>query len=166
MRLPRKFVGAALQANSPCVGSAGKDYATTHYVPWLVNYSLWDTHVEVAERIAELSVELGVTNLVHLGALQSDASSASEWARSKAAGEDAVREVAPGATIVRPADMYGAEDRFLNTFARMHQSLPRTILVDGGVARCQPVFVMDVAEAIVKIAMVCRCPCFVVSKSV
>jgi len=96
----------------------------------------------------------GVTNLIHLSALGADPYSISEWARTKAAGEQAVRAIAPGATIVRPADIFGAEDRFLNWIAKMYVTLPRVPLVEGGMARVQPVYVDDVAQAIFKIAMV------------
>jgi uncharacterized protein YbjT (DUF2867 family) len=99
----------------------------------------------------------GVTNLIHLSALGADPYSISEWARTKAAGEQAVRAIAPGATIVRPADIFGAEDRFLNWIAKMYVTLPRVPLVEGGMARVQPVYVDDVAQAIFKIAMVRAC---------
>lgn len=77
----------------------------------------------------------------------------SAWARSKARGEEAVRAEAPGATIIRPADIFGPEDRFLNLFARMYQTFPRVVVVDGGLARVQPLFVQDLAQAIYKIAL-------------
>jgi len=64
-----------------------------------------------------------------------------------------VRAVAPGATIVRPADVFGPNDRFLNLFARMYNFFPRMPLVNGGSARVQPLFVQDLALAIYKIAM-------------
>mmetsp|Transcript_142091 Transcript_142091/g.345215 ORF Transcript_142091/g.345215 Transcript_142091/m.345215 type:complete len:389 (+) Transcript_142091:119-1285(+) len=143
----------AIEGSDVVINLVGKEFDTTHYVPFLVNYSIWDTQVEVAERIAETAVKHGVTNLVHVSALAADHGSSSEWARAKAAGEEAVRSVAPGATIVRPADIFGPEDKFLNLFARMHYSLPRTLLVDGGKAFCQPVYCDDVAKAIHKIAM-------------
>ena len=49
--------------------------------------------------------------------------------------------MAPGATIMRPADVFGPEDRFLNLFAQLHGRLPRVPLVEGGTARVQPLFV-------------------------
>lgn len=143
----------AIEGSDVVINLIGKEFDTSHYVPFIVNYSVWDTQVDVAERIAHTAVKQGVTNLVHVSALAADHGSGSEWARAKAAGEEAVRSVAPGAAVVRPADIFGPEDRFLNMFARMHYSLPRTLLVDGGKAYCQPVYVDDVAAAIAKIAM-------------
>jgi uncharacterized protein YbjT (DUF2867 family) len=109
-------------------------------------------HVTLAEKLARLSVEAGATSFVHLSALAADAGSRSAWARSKAAGEEAVRAACPGATIVRPADVVGPEDRFLNTFARLYKTFPRVPLVDGGAARVQPLYVHDLARAIAAIA--------------
>jgi uncharacterized protein YbjT (DUF2867 family) len=85
------------------------------------------------------------------------------WGRNgvQAEGELAVRAEAPGATIVRPANMFGSEDRFFNLFAFMHFHLPRVPVVDGGHARVQPVSVQDVARAIHKIAMVRLIMCIV-----
>jgi uncharacterized protein YbjT (DUF2867 family) len=131
----------------------GKDYETTHYMPWMVNSSFEKTHIDVPAKLARLAVEEGVTNFVHVSALGSDPYSISRWSRAKAAGEEAVRAEAPGATIVRPADVFGPEDRLLNLYAKMYQVFPRVPLVDGGVARTQPVYVNDVADAIAKIAL-------------
>lgn len=63
-----------------------------------------------------------------------------------------MKTAAPGATIVRPADVFGAEDRFLNLFARLYQVLPRVPLVDGGHARVQPLYVEDLARALYLLA--------------
>ena len=107
----------------------------------------------LAEKVAAFSVAAGATTYVHLSALAADANSPSAWARSKALGEEAVRAACPGATIVRPADVVGPEDRFLNLFARMYGLFPRVPLISGGTARVQPLFVQDLARAIHTIAM-------------
>lgn len=135
---------------------ASQDWETTHYAPFIKNFSYDDTHVKAAETIARVSMEEGVSNFVHVSALAADHYAISEWAQSKARGEEAVRAVAPGATIVRPADVFGAEDRFLNMFARLHQTMNRIPLVDGGTTRVQPLFVEDLARAIQTIASVRR----------
>ena len=130
-----------------------QDYETKHYLPWLISSTFTDVHVTLAETLAQLSVEAGATTFVHMSALAADPNALSAWSRSKAAGEAAVRAACPGATIVRPADVVGPEDRFLNLFARMHGSLPRIPLVNGGAARVQPLFVQDLAHAIHRIAI-------------
>jgi uncharacterized protein YbjT (DUF2867 family) len=132
---------------------SSQDYETKHYLPWIINSTFTDVHVTLAETLATLSVEAGATNFIHLSALAADPHALSAWSRSKAAGEAAVRAACPGATIVRPADVVGPEDRFLNLFARMHGSLPRVPLVNGGSARVQPLYVHDLAHAIHRIAI-------------
>jgi len=58
-------------------------------------------HVQGAANVAKACAELGIERLVHMSALGADAQSDSAYARSKAAGEAAVREALPGASIVR-----------------------------------------------------------------
>ncbi|CAE7281650.1 Ndufa9 [Symbiodinium sp. KB8] len=130
----------------------GKDYETSS-LPWGVNCSYEEAHVDVAGKVARIAVEQGVSTLVHVSALAADEHSLSRWARSKALGEAAVRAEAPGATIVRPADVFGPRDRLLSLFSFMNKALPRVPLVDGGHARLQPLFVQDLAYALERIAL-------------
>jgi NADH dehydrogenase (ubiquinone) 1 alpha subcomplex subunit 9 len=74
--------------------------------------------------------------------------SSSEWARTKYEGEMAVKEVYPWATIIRPTQLFGAEDRLLNWFANVAGTWPFVPLVDGGHALTQPVWAVDVARTI------------------
>jgi uncharacterized protein YbjT (DUF2867 family) len=90
--------------------------------------------------------------MVHVSALGADADSPSLYARSKAAGEVAVLEAVPSATIVRPSIVFGPEDDFFNRFAAMARVSPFLPLIGGGETRFQPVFVADVAEAIARAA--------------
>ncbi|HYD30969.1 MAG TPA: complex I NDUFA9 subunit family protein [Azospirillaceae bacterium] len=105
-------------------------------------------HVEAAGRIARLAKAAGVERLVHISAIGADAGSPSAYARSKAAGEKAVRAGFPGATILRPSVLFGPEDKFFNKFAAMAAVSPALPLIGGGKSRFQPVYVGDVAEAI------------------
>jgi uncharacterized protein YbjT (DUF2867 family) len=86
--------------------------------------------------------------LIHISAIGADAESASNYARSKAAGEQAVLAAAPDAVILRPSVVFGPEDDFFNRFAGLAQMLPVLPLVGGGETRFQPVFAGDVAEAV------------------
>lgn len=78
------------------------------------NFTFDQVHVEGAARIARICREEGVSKLVHVSALNADKSSSSNFLRTKALGEEAVKQEFPDATIVRPASMYGHEDRFWN----------------------------------------------------
>jgi len=104
-------------------------------------------HAEAAGRIARLSAAAGVLRVVHISAIGADPASPSRYGSSKAAGEAALRQAYPTATILRPSIVFGAEDRFFNRFAEMAQMLP-VMPVIAGATRFQPVFVSDVADAV------------------
>ena len=144
------MLGAPLTRPPPLYKPPPQDYETKNF--FTTNYTFEDVHVTLAEKIAKISVEAGCTTYVHLSALAADHHSKSRWALSKALGEDAVRAVCPGATIVRPADVVGPEDRLLNLFAKMYQMFPRVPLINGGTARVQPLYVQDLSRAIYAIA--------------
>lgn len=105
-------------------------------------------HVDAAGRIAARAAAAGVKALVHVSALGADPASASQYARSKAEGEKAVRAAFPKAVVLRPGVVFGPEDSFLNRFAGMARAVPVLPLIGGGATRFQPVWVGDVAEAI------------------
>jgi uncharacterized protein YbjT (DUF2867 family) len=107
------------------------------------------THVGLARRIATAAHAAGARRLVHISAIGADPRSSSAYARTKALGEAAVREVFPQATILRPSVVFGPEDSFLNRFASMVRFLPALPLIGGGRTRFQPVYVGDVASAVV-----------------
>lgn len=104
---------------------------------------------EGAGRVARIAGEEGVGQLIHISAIGADASSKSGYARSKAAGEAAVLAAFPKAVILRPSIMFGNEDNFFNRFATMARLSPVIPLV-GADTRFQPVYVDDVARAVVK----------------
>jgi NADH dehydrogenase len=83
-----------------------------------------------------------------MSAIGADANSTAQYARTTAAGEAAVREAYPAATILRPSVVFGAEDAFFNRFGAMAAVSPALPLIGGGKTRFQPVFVGDVGEAI------------------
>tara|TARA_R110000868_G_scaffold38631_3_gene134953 strand:+ start:1120 stop:2136 length:1017 start_codon:yes stop_codon:yes gene_type:complete len=105
--------------------------------------------IEGAARVARAAKAAGVPVLVHMSSLSADAGSACEYARTKAEGEAAVREVYPSAVILRPAAIFGADDQLFNSIAGLARLLPVMPLICG-TTRMQPVYVKDVAEAIVR----------------
>lgn len=104
-------------------------------------------HVEGADRTARLAAAAGVSRFVHLSAIGADPDSPSAYARTKAAGEAAIRAHMPAATLLRPSVVFGPEDQFFNRFAQMASLSPVLPLIGGGATRFQPVFVADVAAA-------------------
>ena len=108
-------------------------------------------HVEGAARVARATAAAGGKRLVHISAIGADRQARSEYARSKAAGEAAVREHFPAATILRPSIVFGREDGFFNLFAGFARLLPALPLYGGGKTRFQPVYVGDVAAAVMAV---------------
>ena len=107
-------------------------------------------HHTFPARLSAMAARCNVKNLVHVSALGASGQSPSAYARSKAMGETAVLLNFPRASILRPSIMYGKEDRFFNFFARMASLSPFLPLIGGGVTKFQPVYVGDVADAILK----------------
>ncbi len=107
-----------------------------------------DIHVEAAETIAKAARAAGAQTLVHVSSIGSDPEAPSKYARSKAEGEARVRAAFPDAAVLKPSIVFGPEDSFFNKFAGLSRLLPALPLIGGGKTRFQPVFVGDVAEAI------------------
>lgn len=99
-------------------------------------------------QIARAAAAAGVVRMVQVSAIGADASSPSMYARTKAAGEAGVRASLPGATILRPSLVFGAEDQFFNRFGAMAMTLPVMPVIQGD-SKFQPVYVGDVADAVV-----------------
>lgn len=106
-------------------------------------------HEEGPGRIARLAKQEGVTRLVQMSSLGASAESPSVYASTKAKGEAAVRAAFPEASILRPSVVFGPEDNFFNMFAEMTRTSPFLPLIGGGETRFQPVYVGDVADAVV-----------------
>ena len=104
-----------------------------------------------AKTVAEAAAKAGVGALVHVSAIGADPASASAYGKSKGEGEAAVLAAFPTATILRPSIVFGQEDQFVNRFAGMIAKAPLVPVLRAG-ARFQPVFVGNVADAIVAAA--------------
>lgn len=104
-------------------------------------------NVTGAQTVAQICKKQGVKTLIHISSLHADDQSESAYARSKAAGEQAVSKAFPNAIIMRPAVIFGVEDRFFNLFAGLARISPVLPLIHGSSAY-QPVYVGDVARAI------------------
>ena len=106
-------------------------------------------HVDGARRVALAAQRHGVTRLIHISALGSSLTSPAISDRTKAEGEQAVREVFPQATIVRPSLVFGEDDHFFTRFTAMIRSSPVLPLIGGGMTKFQPVFVGDMTAGLV-----------------
>lgn len=101
-----------------------------------------------AANIAEAARDAGIIRFVQVSAIGADADSASVYAQTKAAGEKAVLEAVPTATVLRPSIVFGAEDSFFNRFAQMARYTPALPLIGGGKTLFQPVWAADVGAAV------------------
>jgi uncharacterized protein YbjT (DUF2867 family) len=103
---------------------------------------------EGARHVAEAARAGGARALVHVSAIGARSQSPSAYARTKAQGEAAVKEVFPDAVILRPSVVFGPEDDFFNRFAALARIAPALPLIGGGKTKLEPVFVGDVAKAV------------------
>src|SRR5258706_6718388 len=109
-------------------------------------------HTDLPRKIVDACRERGVRRLLHVSALKAAHDAPSEYLRTKAGGEQQIRVAQASGirtTIFRPSVIFGREDRFLNLFARLAHTLP-VIMLASPKARFQPVYVADVARAIVE----------------
>jgi len=104
-------------------------------------------HAQLPERIGRLAP--AGAKIVQISAIGADPGSRSIYARTKAMGEQGLRQARPDAVILRPSVVFGPEDQFLNRFAAMSATLPFLPAIGGGRTRFQPVYVGDVARATV-----------------
>jgi NADH dehydrogenase len=99
--------------------------------------------------IATEAAKAGVQHLVQMSAIGAAGDSPAAYGRTKAAGEAAVRAAFPQAAILRPSIVFGPEDQFFNRFASMAVMAP-VMPVLSGATRFQPVYVGDVADAVMQ----------------
>ncbi len=106
-------------------------------------------HVELPKKVVAACRAAGVRRLVHISALGADVDGPSEYQRSKAAGEAAIRSTGADLDwiILRPSVIFGRGDHFLNLFASLAATFP-VLPLAGANARFQPVYVEDVAEVV------------------
>lgn len=106
-------------------------------------------HVDLPRHLAQAMAASGVRRLVHVSALGASADGPSLYQASKARGEAVLQAAGLDLTVLRPSVIFGAEDRFLNLFAQLQGVLP-VVPLAGADTRFQPVWVGDVAQAIVR----------------
>ncbi len=107
-------------------------------------------HVRLPARLAAACQSAGVRRIVHVSALGVGVDAPSRYLSSKARGEEALKAAAAlDLTILRPSVIFGERDRFLNLFASLQSIFPVMPLASAH-ARFQPVWVDDVASAVVR----------------
>lgn len=110
-----------------------------------------ELQAEGAALLAQAAAAAGATAFVQLSAIGADSAAPARYARTKAEGEAGVRAAFPSATVLRPSLVFGPEDGFFNRFAGIARISP-VMPVISGQSRFQPVYVGDVADAVVAAA--------------
>ncbi len=106
-------------------------------------------HVDIPKMIASACKKEKIENFVHISALACERGD-SKYAHTKLAGEQEVLQICPQVTIMRPSIVFGEDDSFFNKFAKMMNIMPFLPLIEGGKTKFQPVYVGDVAQAVMQ----------------
>ncbi|MCJ1411737.1 NADH-ubiquinone oxidoreductase 40 kDa subunit [Ptychographa xylographoides] len=115
----------------------GRDYPTK-------NFTLEDVHVEGTERIAEAVAKYDIDRFIHVSSYNADSKSPSEFFRTKGRSEEVARSIFPETTIVRPAPVFGFEDRLLHRLAGVTNLFTSNHMQE----RYWPVHAIDVGTAL------------------
>mgnify|MGYP001404628582 CR=1 FL=1 len=110
-----------------------------------------ELHSEFPYLLCNLCNELGIKKLIHVSALGVKEKHSSKYIQSKLIGEKNVINNFKSSVILRPSVCFGPEDKFFNTFASIAQLSPALPLIGGGKTKFSPIYVGDVAKAIVKV---------------
>ncbi|CAN6904421.1 unnamed protein product, partial [Brassica oleracea] len=148
--VPMKFdprdedsIKAVMAKANVVINLIGREYETR-------NFSFQEVNHHMAEKLALVAKEHGgIMRFIQVSCLGASVSSPSRMQRAKAAAEEAVLSALPEATVMRPATMIGTEDRILNPWAMFVKKYGFLPLIGGGTNKFQPVYVVDVAAAIV-----------------
>ena len=106
-------------------------------------------HVALPATLARVCAQQGVARVVHVSALGVGPDAPSAYLRSKAAGEQALASASLDVSVLRPSVIFGEHDQFMNLFAALQRVAP-VVPLAGADATFQPVWVQDVARAVVR----------------
>ena len=136
-------IQAAVEHSNAVVNLIGRHYATK-------NYTLEEANTAIPADIAAQSKKAGVQRLLHVSAIGARTDAPGPYLQAKYQGELAVREAfGKEAIIVRPTVLFGAEDAFLNRYARFFRNMPVVPIFEGEHSKHAPVYSVDVARGIV-----------------
>ena len=110
----------------------------------------YDVHSKFPYLLSNLCAEAGIKKLIHISALGVKEKHISKYMQSKLQGEKNIQDNFKSSVILRPSIVFGPEDKFFNTFASFAQISPALPLIGGGKTKFSPIYVGDVAKAIVK----------------
>lgn len=110
-----------------------------------------DVNYQGTINMVDAAVDEGVSRFIFISQNGADSSLPYRFLASKGKAQDYVAQSQLNWTVLRPSAIFGPQDEFFNTFARLVKVTPIIFpLVGGGKAEFQPVSVKDVASAAVK----------------
>ena len=141
------------------VNMVGKYYETGQpvqtsqfpYISYKTNYSFKDANVEWPRTLAKICLDMQVDHLVHVSSASASPTAKSTWSRTKYEGEQVIKRIYPWATIIRPTQIFGRQDRLLNWFAKIAQFYRIVPVLNEGKTLTQPVWAGDVAKTILRV---------------
>ena len=114
------------------------------------NGDFFKVHADLPAFLGRISIKNKINTLIHVSALGVSTTSESKYSRSKAEGENKLLEYFPNGKILRPSLLYGKGDNFFGQFSDMTKISPFLPVISRS-TKFQPVFVEDVAKAIIKL---------------
>ena len=108
------------------------------------------THVTLLQTLVRACRAVDVHRIVQVSALGAAPDAPSMYQRSKAEGEAVLTTSGLDVSILRPSVIFGSGDQFLTLFAKLQAVFPVMPLA-GAATRFQPVWVEDVAQALVNL---------------
>ncbi|QJC57673.1 UDP-2-acetamido-2,6-beta-L-arabino-hexul-4-ose reductase [Polaromonas vacuolata] len=150
--LPMLDVAVANELNSASLASLidGHDAVINLIAILHGNEASFDkAHVQLPLELTRACQAVGQRRLIHVSSLGASLDAPSMYQRSKARGEAVLQSAGLDLSMIRPSVVFGAGDKFLNVFAKLQKVFP-VIPLAGSQARFQPVWVEDVATAIVR----------------
>ncbi|CAO2839805.1 unnamed protein product [Amaranthus hypochondriacus] len=136
-------IKAVMAKANVVINLIGREYETR-------NFSFEEVNHRMAEQLAVIAKEHGgIMRFIQVSCLGASPTSESRMLKAKAAAEEAILRELPEATIMRPSTMIGTEDRILNPWAQFVKKYSFLPLIGNGSTKMQPVYVVDVAGAIV-----------------
>ena len=150
--LPMLDVAVANELNSASLASLidGHDAVINLIAILHGNEASFDkAHVQLPLELTRACQSVGQRRLIHVSSLGASLDAPSMYQRSKARGEAVLQSAGLDLSMIRPSVVFGAGDKFLNVFAKLQKVFP-VIPLAGSQARFQPVWVEDVATAIVR----------------
>ncbi|XP_042375434.1 NADH dehydrogenase [ubiquinone] 1 alpha subcomplex subunit 9, mitochondrial [Zingiber officinale] len=136
-------IKAVMAKANVVINLIGREYETR-------NYSFEEVNHAMAEQLAAIAKDHGgITRFIQVSCLGASSTSPSRMLRAKAAAEEAVQRQFPETTIMKPGVIFGAEDSSLNKWAQFVKKWSFLPLFGDGSTKIQPVYVVDVAAAII-----------------